>query len=354
MDRQIITPEKLYLGVFPEHDTKSYNTICKPFKDIFNDTIRLKALNEEQKQLPIFEHTYKVRVIEAAVGMWLSRVTQYILGDAQAAYDETFVGLVEPQIAQALQRHAIVGPGNQPNFPDIYQAGQVPAGYDPQDFNPDIIYPGQRFILIQPVDRIDFDSTVIKADISKWDNIWLGAVWGAQADLGIGGAHTTYGGVVSAADLFEHDQLRRFSGLSIHGWRLGLGAGVSSGATVAIFINYPSLESLNTYTNDGFSWDVAIGAKIPKGAPKAISQIFKALHSLKGVKKYTSLGKRGQLIKSSVEILITGLRAGLPKGQPYILTLPVPLTGPGLHLWLGFKVSQFETFLASEFGAAIK
>jgi len=184
-----------------------------------------------------------------------------------------------------------------------------------------------------------------------WNGVWVSVVWGAQADLGFGGAHTAYGAALRLSDLLEHGEIRDITGISIHGWRVGLGVGVSSGATTVIFINHDTVESLNKFIDDGFDWDIALGAKVPKGASKYIMTIFNVLNSLKGVKKFTKTGKKGEVLKTAVESLIKSLKDGIPEdGKPAQFSLPVPFTGPGLHVWMGLKASQVETFATKTFG----
>jgi len=349
--RRIVEPEKVHVAPAHDGDTTSFNLVAKPFKDVFDGVIRLVAADAAEAGATIFGHAYQLRVVEALLGMWLSRVTYYVLGTPAAAYEETLIGLVEPKIARALQRHAIVGDGSTPNFPNVYQAGDVPPGYDERQFDPDEIYPGQRFFMLRAAEEVVFDegATVEARAPSFWDEVWVAAVWGAQAELGVGGAHDAYGPVINVGDLLRYHELRRFAGLCVHGWTVGLGVGASSGATVIIFMNFSSVESLNATEDEGWDWDVAVGAKIPKGSAKVVRELFELIHGLKTVKKFEKTGKKGEAIKTAIETLVKNLKGGLPQhGKEFRIALPVPFTGPGLNLWVGKKATQYETFWAKD------
>lgn len=343
---RIVAPELVRVAPCPAADPGAFNTVVKPFKDVFHDPVRLLARNANEAQQAIFGHVYELRVVEALVGMWLSRVTYYVLGSAAAAYDGAFVALVDRALADGLRQHAATGGSGTPNFPDVYQAGEVPPGYDSTQFDPDQIYPGQRFAILRPAEEIVFDegTTVTGFSPSVWDGVWVAAIWGAQAEI-LFGAHDAYGPVLNVGDIVRYGELRRFGGICAHGWDVGLGVGASSGATVLIYVNYPSLESLNETTDDGWDWDVAVGAKVPKGASKYAKVLFEAIRSLKHMQKFEKTGKKGEVIKTAVETLIKNLKGGLPSGgQKLLISIPVPFTGPGLNLWVGKKATQYETF----------
>jgi hypothetical protein len=338
----------------PSDDQESFNTISKPFKDVFNETVLLMARTQHERLMPIFGCRYKIRVVEALAGTWLSRVTWYIRGDAAAAYEPTLVGLLESELAGGLQRHGVVGGGSVPNFPDLYKRGSVPSGYKPAEFNPDVIYPGQRFILIDtlPTEKLTFEEPIIISVPRQnfWQSVWLGIVWGAKGDIGVGGAHHAAGAVMNVGDMLQYEEVRRFAGLRVSGWRVGLGAGASSGATLVVFVNYPTIASLNTFVDDGWDWSIALGVSVPRGSPKLVQTLFRYVQDLRSVKKLTSSGKKGELLKSTLETIIQNLKGGIPSdGARFTITLPVPFTGPGKHLWLGRSASEYSTFWARDF-----
>lgn len=352
MPKQFL-PEKVQVTANALGDKTTYNTVVKPFKDIFNEPIFLVAPGENNEESIVFGKTYDLRIIEALVGTWLGRVAYYIFGNEEEAYNEAAIALIDKTIAKTLQKRVIIGEGEKPNFPDVYQKGDVPAGYDEDNFNPNEIYPGQRFMIIRPIGEIIFEEgMVITVESSFLDKLWVGATWGWSADLGPIGAHTTLpGAICNLGDLKRFGQLRRFAGLSIHGWKLGFGLGASTGAAISIFCNYDDITQINKY-EAGWDFDIAFGGSIVKGALKGITRLFPLIKSLKGVEMFESIdSNKVKLIEHWVQAIIKNLKGAWPfKGQ-FNITIPLPGTGPGLHFWVGKKVSQIETFEEPEFAS---
>lgn len=155
-------------------------------------------------------------------------------------------------------------------------------------------------------------------------DVWLGIGEIHSGDLLVAGYYNWNGRAYRlSADESGHVD---YVDLTSHGWKLGPGLGGSGGA-VAIFargIKKPSKFK------DGFNWggadfDLAIGAQLGS-ALKSLKGVGTVVKTLNDYKKLNYVGQ--ELLKN---------KAFLKKG---VYTIPIPLAGAGLHVWVGRKYGE--------------
>lgn len=155
-------------------------------------------------------------------------------------------------------------------------------------------------------------------------DVWLGVGEAHSGDLVILGYHNWNAVVYRLSS--DADGNVDWASLTSHGLKLGGGLGGSGGA-VAIFAH--GIKKVGDF-KAGFSWgnmdfDLAIGAKL-SSVLKGLKGIGKVIKTMEDYKKLTYVGQ--ELAKN---------RAFVKKG---VYTIPIPLAGGGVHVWVGRKYSE--------------
>ena len=160
-------------------------------------------------------------------------------------------------------------------------------------------------------------------------DVWLGVGEAHSGDLVILGYHNWNAIVYRLSS--DADGNVDWASLTSHGLKLGGGLGGSGGA-VAIFAH--GIKKAGDF-KAGFNWgnvdfDLAIGGQL-SSALKGLKGVGKVIKTMGDYKKLTYVGQ--ELAKN---------RAFVKKG---VYTIPIPLAGGGVHVWVGRKYS--ETMLNS-------
>jgi hypothetical protein len=277
-------------------------------------------------------------VVEAIKGTWLSKITDWYLQRPLAAYNQEVIGLLHQPAAEWLSKHAIKDAvGDVANLPNFYKKGEVPAGYDPWDFDPDKIYPGQRFyLLIEPRTEVisfeDGEPIIIAAHRKPLlKDVWAGLGESHSGDLFIVGAHSSTVKFYNLSDDWEN---ARYAWVEISGYKFGPGLGAS--ASVALFIGNGISEARNfDMPSGGWDFDLALGTQL-KNVVKTLKNLKKVINTLEEYKK----------LRYAVEQVYKN--RGALSGKRGIYALPI--AGPGLHVWLGFKFGEAKLISAGRRG----
>ncbi len=371
---RMVEPESVLVAPCATSDCAHFNTIVKPFKDVFDGDVRL--VDPSGSRAAIYNHTYRVRVVEALTGMWLSRVTYYVLGRPELAYRSANI-LVTPQTAKWMQQHLIQGGGTTPNFDDVYQPGDVPPGYDPLDFDPDKVYSGQRFIFISPVatEEITFPEETMVADplpgvgsqiLDILDKVWVGVVGGGVVGAGIGLVEGQTGVVFNLGDVCRNIWDRgpgdmRLASITVEAVGLGAGAVAGAGAKILVFVNCPDEESLNIDEEAKADVELLLECKLPIGAGRHANKLLNDLNELREfVERYRKQYKeivevvekthervewlrRYKPILNFVNESVMEITKGREKtGRPEAFEFSVG-TEWGLGLFVGQKAARYRT-----------
>lgn len=204
--------------------------------------------------------------------------------------------------------------------------------------NPDVLRVGEYLFL--PGTSIDFKrgSTIVgrgpegaqqvkpakKPEEKQLSTLWLGVGEAHSGDLVIAG-YFNWNARLYRLGASEGDELE-WANLVSHGYKLGGGLGGSGGA-VAVFAHGIARPSQFT---TAFSWgdmdfDLAIGGQL-KALLKGLKGIGKVLETMEQYKKLNYAGQ--ELLKN---------KAFFKKG---VYTIPIPLAGAGVHVWIGRKYAR--------------
>lgn len=191
-------------------------------------------------------------------------------------------------------------------------------------------FKGGEKVAIPFVGKVEIGEPIIRERLiekkKELSNLWLGLGESHSGDLVIGGYFNwnarVYRAGTSVAGNIE------WVNLISHGYKLGGGLGGSIGA-VAVFAH--GIENVSQFTSD-FTWgnmdfDLAFGG-----------QLGSVLKGLKGVG--TVVEKMDEYKKLSyVAQELAKNRAFIKRG---VYTIPIPLAGGGIHIWVGRKYGKIS------------
>jgi len=345
------------------------NTIVldTPYK-VICDIKDVRFLRREGDALPwgdeFWRTKFQVVVVEAKRGCWLSKITKEYFGDYLSAYDANKIYLYHKALAEFFECRAVVGDEKEPNFPrNLYKKGNVPSSYDEWAFNPDFIYPGQRFILLkptayaEPTQIIDFKKpSVIEGNVSWHHSTWFGLSIGQTADVGVVGKHWNVAYLYNLADILayykdaiEMEDMRNVL-LEMGGWQFSGGWGSSVGLCGALAYGFPKGTDMKKYSPEGWDWDFSLGFGI-SSLVKSIKSSLKIAGGLKTLKIFKTLTKvitketAKEMAKDATKELVKDrINTGIikPLSKQGIFLLPVPFTSVGLHVSISYKYDKVE------------
>ncbi len=306
-----------------------------PYRIVFDGMIELIP-NSTEVQEPFWNTYFKLIIVEALPGAWLSKITKDFYRKPLAAYDPAVIYLLTKEHAEWLNNHAAENNSAQPNLPNFYQRGDVPRNYDEWNFNPDEIYPGQRFFILEPIKTTfydDFDPMIIEAqtDPGVLEKLWVGIAIAEQTDWAVVGQHTM--------EVWLHNMStfppKAPIWLQISGYQFGPGGGVSGGLSLVVLHGVSERNELPDVTG-GWDFEISIGAKLTG-----------FLKSAKLIKIAKTLTKTGKVLDKKKYKALKYVGEGIIKNRdaiskPGIITLPIPLLGAGAHLWGGYKFSDVK------------
>jgi len=299
-------------------------------------------------------------IVEAVEGTWLSHITKWYLDDPLLAYSSV-ITLLTPELDVFIDEHFRVislqtekenklsGVGQK------YQRGQVPSHYEETVFNPDLIYPGQRFVLFIPIDSPEPAREDIGVEILPEDRIWWG--WAAEMKADAPMAFGAYSGgeSVGTALLFNMSdsfEKLRYVWFTLPSYRVGLGGGASGSALCIAFAHgVESWQSLDVGTwklDYDFEWGpFGTSRKFKLAAKPAFRELIiaakKAGLSREILRKVCS--KREFFLKLK-KIAMVGKKTIQAVAEPnklHTLSIPIPYTEGGIHTWFGVQWSGTPT-----------
>ncbi len=226
-----------------------------------------------------------------------------------------------------------------------------------------IIYPTQPIIVYETKDEDDKDFRTFENWIDP-EKMWLGFSIGGSADLFFGGSHFAIGGVLNVGDLWNKFQLNqgnrskeaeaiqlRSSALLFNGWKAGIGLGISWSVNVHFFINFRDIKDLERQQDlslsfDQFSFDIALGMKLPKETLKLPFRIFQLIYKTELGHIMANLPKNKKLISEGLQVVaknLIGADNSSWRNKQFVLSVDIlpfiPMLNcvSGLHLWAGWK-----------------
>lgn len=297
---------------------------------VYEGTIRLTNPPQDAHQ-SYWGKLFRLRIVEALPGAWLSKITDQIYGKPLQAQDPSVIFLYTLQWAEFFDKHAMPQEGDKPSFRDFYKKGNVPGGYAEELFEPNSIYPGQRFFLLEAIEPSHvetFEPAVVEGTVPPdiRDSTWVGVGVAEQTDWVVVGQYLV--------ECWVHNigrfPPRKSWHIQMDGFQFGLGFGVSGGLVLVVVFNVADASLLPAVSR---SWDfqIAIGAKLTG-----------LLKSASFIKTATALTKTGRFLDRKKYSALKYLTEAVAKNRdalskPSIVTLPIPLLGAGAHVWGGYK-----------------
>lgn len=158
----------------------------------------------------------------------------------------------------------------------------------------------------------------------KQRNLWIGVGEAHSGDLVALGYFNWNARIYRLGANNEGDV--EWADLSSHGFKLGGGLG-GSGGLVAVFGH--GVESIDQFRS-AFSWgdmdfDLALIGQL-SSVLKGVKGVGKVITTMEKYKKLTAVGQ--ELVKN---------KAFIKKG---VYTIPIPLAGGGVHVWVGRKYAE--------------
>jgi hypothetical protein len=306
-----------------------------PYTVIYESRIMLVTDAADARQ-PFWGKIFDLTIVESVPGTWLSKITNDLHGDKLAAYDPSSIFLLTKEWAGFFREHAkVVGSVNE-YVPDLYKSGNIPDDYQEWAFNPDVIYPGQRFFFLKPQKNAvieSFDPEIIDAELptSILDNLWVGVGVSEQTDWVVVGQHII--------ETWVHNMGRyppdKSWLIQSDGYQFGLGFGVSGGLVLQV-IHGVHDRSILPSISMGWDFEISIGTKI--------TGLLKAAKFIKIAKALTKTGKfldqkTYKALKYVGTVLVKNRDAIF---EPGVISLPIPLLGAGAHLWAGYKFGDVK------------
>ena len=95
---------------------------------VYEGTIRLTNPPQDAHQ-SYWGKLFRLRIVEALPGAWLSKITDQIYGKPLQAQDPSVIFLYTLQWAEFFDKHAMPQEGDKPSLRDFYKKGNVPGGY---------------------------------------------------------------------------------------------------------------------------------------------------------------------------------------------------------------------------------
>ncbi|MCP4137537.1 MAG: hypothetical protein GY754_41605 [bacterium] len=354
---------------------------------------------------------YYIRVIEVTKGKkkggetWLSKVTKETIGDAKAGYSNAIIKLdrytsdllckgsfvVEEKIQDLGEwkwgdlyydkkkrpckkgEHTYHYPYKigtardlgDSAFPNLYMPDpKIPTKYK-RKFNPDFIFPEERYVILVPKDAII--NPTVKIPDSIWGGTWIGLVFGGSFTYKFGGADGKLGVIFQLSALWEDNvsySLAFFSGVGGH---VGIGMGGHVETNLIFFFNAKVAQQIEGF-EWGPDWDLVFGTISGKqilGQTKKIEKMLQKVFKKSGIfgklSKITGLGKRNikylinstrlrkmakyikdldnKKFKNLVETLLKNTISNgltLAKGGE-VISLQFPLVSGGKHVFVGLR-----------------
>jgi len=314
---------------------RTSRVVKKPFKDVFNGIVYLQpqpgdiGSDAEPSQYTWQNRHFSLRIVEAIRGTWLSKITSWIYDQPLKAYDPTVIFILTEEHAEWFARHASV---HQTPMLNYYQRGDIPSGYDEWVFDPDKIYPGQRFFLLEPIESIHYEPPTPKPKKqtypSFWDGVWVGLGEGHSGDFFVIGAHDMNSILYNIGDGYHGKTIRNVK-IHIHGYKFGPGLGGSVSAVLVMAWGYDRASEINGVTG-GWDFDIALVSKL--------SSWLKSLGSIKNLDKMIEAYEEFKKLRWAAEQVVKN--RGVMK--PGVYTIPIPAAGAGAHLWGGYKFGDVE------------
>lgn len=317
---------------------RTSRVVKKPFKDVYNGIVYLQpqtfdiVSDAEPQQYTWQNRHFSLRIVEVIQNTWLSKITSWIYDKPLKAYDPAVIFILTKEHAEWFANHAL---DQQAFLPNYYQRGEVPKGYDDWMFNPDVIYPGQRFFLLEPIESVYHPKPNApkpppkkKPEPGFWDGVWVGVGEGHSGDLFIIGAHDMNAILYNIGDGYRGKTVRNVK-IQIHGYKFGPGLGGSVSAALVIAWGYDQPGRINGVTG-GWDFDIALVSKL--------SSWLKSLKGIKDLDKMVDAYQKYKKLRWAAEQVIKN--RGIMK--PGIYTIPIPAAGGGIHLWGGYKFGDVD------------
>lgn len=193
-------------------------------------------------------------------------------------------------------------------------------------------FKGGEKVAIPFLGKVEVGEPVIRERFAKPPNIWLGVGESHSGDLVIGG-YFNWNARVYRAGLSVAGNIE-WADLTSHGFKLGGGLG-GSVAAVAVFAH--GVETVSQF-NTAFSWgnmdfDLAFGA-----------QLSSVLKGLKGIGTIVDKMDEYKKLSYAAQELAKN-RAFIAKG---VYTIPIPMAGTGIHIWVGRKYGEIRVVNAGK------
>jgi len=312
------------------------NVLGRTWKVVFEDKIVLRFRKGDAlgPGAPCWDRIYKFRVIEVLRDCWLWWVTKHYFGKGLSTYDPRTIYLLSKAHAEWFGKHAVYGPNYDQALPDLHRRGNVPSNYSEFPFNPDRIYPHQRFFMLEPSnDRVYTftDAKTITASKPKpgyIKKVWMGVGEAHSGDFVFFGAYNWNAKVINLGDPWPKN---RWANLMASGYKIGAGLGGSVGLVAVLGHGFDEANDMNIVQAPAgwsdFDYDVALVTKLSAWL-KGLKGIGKVVDTLQ---KYKKLSKSADFIYKNWKIYRRG-----------IYTIPIPGAGTGAHLWGGWKAGEVE------------
>lgn len=331
--------------VFPSdiQDEKSHNTIVLPFKVHFDGRIAIVPWMGDG----VVRSEQRITVVEVAAGAWLSQIVSILARARDAPVNGVFIYYINAGLGEFLQKHAAdpeaTGAlGTWPNY--FNREADVPGGYDHDRFDPDLIYRGQRFLIVWPSEAQDFSDDPV--DVVPVSDIWLGILQAGGGDAAVYGSEYA-GGIILSLEDPEPGEEDDWYGLQVTAEKWGPGLGAFLGTSIILAWGYDKdtiKEEISGEKEWQFDWDLSVGTKWKSvlNKLKYIEKIIKFAESAKKLQKGEKiLARRGEILEGARQ-LINVLSEGKPTSRGFVVIgIPGPHS-PALHVRVGVKQESWQ------------
>ena len=327
-----------------------------------------------------FKWVNRLVIVEAKPGTYLSHITNWFFNDPNAAYDSKLIQLVTPSFDEYLtsnyRKAEIFKDGDiilDPIEP-YYNRGEIPANYDENIFDPDFIYPGQRFALFlsakpEQLDKIllpgyavesDLEASDLSFDESVWDGFWFGFKFGVTVDVphillgASGGITLSYAFVMN-----KSKGILRYAWYYLPDYRLGIGSGGNYEAAV-IALGH-GIDDINkvVLSESGWAGDINFDLSFKLGGLGKVKwliqlnqyrKLFKEIDKILEKKLPKKIYEEKDFVKKAFECGKLGISVAqaLEPNKLHFIALPIPYANAGFHIWYGMKYRRPELLLTGE------
>ncbi len=173
-------------------------------------------------------------------------------------------------------------------------------------------------------------------DASK---LWFGFAFKMGGQLGLGGADISLGALVNVGT-------RETACVELQSFKGGLGLGASLGFTGILALNYPTAQSMNGATNDGFDFALSLGGrwdgilKNLQNAPKYTKLLSSLPKVCKTMGEASAIAKRLQQLENlSNWAKILAAFTCLPTADSAYAVFDIPGAGTGLEVGVSYGVT---------------